>query len=258
MGEKMKTLTQLYTGSDFVLTAHRGAAFDDAENTLPAFERAVNCGADIIEFDLRMSADGVPVVLHDKTIDRTSNGTGAPEEHTLAELKKMNFSYNYQGERHETPLYPELEIPTFEEVLKNFRDKACMNIQCYADPAGMQEICRLYMEYDMKDRGYLTIASDGTAVQVRKYSSDIEICLTPGWNERVTPAGLQKCADFGCRFVQPVWRTITPETFELCRKLGLRANVFFADDPEKAQEFKDMGAGGVLTNKIPLLGRAFK
>ena len=254
----MQTLTQLHVSDKLVLTAHRGASFDDAENTLPAFERAVNAGADFIEFDLRMSADGVPVVLHDKTIDRTSNGLGTPEEHPLAELKKYNFSYWHHSERHEEPLYAELEIPTFEEVLRNFRDKACMNIQVYAGPAGIREICRLYLEYGMQDRGYLTIASDETAALVREISPEIEICLTPGWNERAKPENLRKCADFGCRFVQPVRASVTPETFALCRELGLRANVFSSDDPAQAEELRKMGAGGVMTNRIPLLAASFR
>ena len=254
----MQTLTQLHASGRLVLTAHRGASFDDAENTLPAFQRAVDAGADFIEFDLRMSADGVPVVLHDKTIDRTSNGTGTPEEHPLAELKKYNFSYFYHSERHAEPLYPALEIPTFEEVLRNFRDQACMNIQVYAGPAGIREICRLYLEYGMQDRGYLTIASDETAALVREISPEIEICLTPGWNERAKPENLRKCADFGCRFVQPVRASVTPETFALCRELGLRANVFHSDDPAQAEELRKMGAGGVMTNRIPLLAASFR
>lgn len=249
----MLTLSELHAFDGMVLTSHRGASFDDAENTLAAFDWAIKCGTHFIEFDLRMSADGVPVVLHDKTIDRTSNGTGRPEEHTLAELKNLNFSYWHHEERHEKPLYEHEAIPTFEEVLKNFRGKACMNIQVYADPAGLKEICRLYLDYGMQEQGYLTIASDDVASLVRNYSKEIEICLTPGWNERVLPENLRKCADFGCRFVQPIRGSATPETFAICKDLGLRANVFFSDDPEQAKELYKMGAGGVMTNRIPLL-----
>jgi len=254
----MLNLTQLHQLDALVLTAHRGASFDDAENTLAAFDRAVKCGAHFIEFDLRMSADGVPVVLHDKTIDRTSDGTGTPEEHPLAELKKLNFSYFHHGERHPEPLYEHLEIPTFEEVLQSFRGKACMNIQVYADPAGLEKICRLYLDYGMTDQGYLTIASDEVAGLVRKFSKEIEICLTPGWDDRAKPENLRKCADFGCRFVQPVRKSVTEETFTLCRELGLRANVFFSDDPAQAEELRAMGAGGVMTNRIPLLAASFR
>ena len=254
----MMTLSELHAYPGLVLTAHRGASFEDAENTLSAFDRAVRSGAHFIEFDLRMSADGVPVILHDKTIDRTSNGTGTPEEHPLKELKQFNFSWWTQGRRLEQPLYPQMEIPTFEEVLKHFRGKACMNIQVYVSPEGLNEVCRLYLDYGMQDQGYLTIADDTVAARVREYSKEIEICLTPGWNDRAKPENLRKCADFGCRFVQPVRDTVTPETIVLCKQLGLRPNVFYSDDPEQAKELQKMGVGGVMTNKISLLSESFR
>ena len=246
----MRTLTELWRTSDIVWTAHRGASFEDAENTLSGFRRAVDAGTDMIEFDVRMSRDGVPVILHDKTIDRTSDGTGRPEEWTLAELKKREFSYFSRGERLQKPLHPGESIPTFEEVLAEFRDLAAMNIQVYADPAGLGEICRLYLKYGMTDRGYLTIAKMEDAQAVRAISPDIEICLTPGWHERNLPENLRKCAAFGCRFVQPIRETATKETFAVCRELGLRANVFFADDAETARAAIALGAPGFLTNRI--------
>lgn len=252
----MRTLSELHQTGELICTAHRGASFDNAENTLPAFQQAVDCSADFIEFDLRMTADGVPVVLHDQTIDRTSNGFGKPEDHDLKELKKFNFSFFRHGTRLEQPLYPELQIPTFEEVLQNFRDKACMNIQTYASLSGMKEICRLYVEYDMFDRGYLTIASQEIADFVRSYSKEIQICLTPGWMERAMPENLKKCADFGCQFVQPVIESVTRETFDTCQKLGLRANVFFSDSPEEVKTLSGIGLNGIMTNRIPLFQKA--
>ena len=249
----MTSLSELHDSQKLILTAHRGASFDDAENTTAAFAHAVESGADFIEFDLRMSADGIPVVLHDPTIDRTSDGHGKPEEHTFAELRKFNFSFWHHGERHENPLYPEMPIPSFEEVLRQFRGKACMNIQVYADPSGLKKICRLYLEYGMQDQGYLTIASMETARMVREYSPEIEICLTPGWHERAIPENLRLCKEFGCRFVQPTVESVSGETFRLCRGLGLRPNIFFSDDPVQVKELEQLGASGFLTNKIDLL-----
>ena len=246
----MRFLSELHKTDGIVWTAHRGASFDDAENTLSGFRRAVADGADIIEFDVRMSRDGVPVILHDKDTARTSDMTGRPEDHLFSELKKGEFTYFTRGERLENPLHPGEAIPAFEEVLQEFRDQACMNIQVYASRDGLAEICRLYLKYDMVDRGFLTIADMGDAEFVRQYSPDIEICLTPGWEERAEPEKLRICADFGCRFVQPVAETVTPETFQLCRDLGLRANVFFADTAEEAKRMISMGANGFLTNRI--------
>ena len=253
----MRLLSELHQTPDLVWTAHRGASFDDAENTLAGFRRAVADGADIIEFDVRMSRDGVPVILHDRTVDRTSNMTGRPEDHLLSELKKGEFTYFSRGERLEKPLHPGESIPAFEEVLQEFQNQACMNIQVYASRDGLAEICRLYLKYNMVDKAFLTIADRGDAEFVRQYSPDIEICLTPGWAERAEPENLRMCADFGCRFVQPVWDSVTPETFQICRELNLRTNVFFADNAEDAKHMIDMGAGGFLTNRIGDMKKVF-
>ncbi len=253
----MRFLSDLHQSAGLVWTAHRGASFDDAENTLSGFRRAVADGADMIEFDVRMTKDGVPVILHDREVDRTSNMTGRPEDHPLAELKKGEFTYFSRGERLEKPLHPGEAIPTFEEVLAEFSNQVCMNIQVYAGMAGLEELCRLYLEYGMKDKGYLTIAVTEEAEFVRRISPEIDICLTPKWHERSRPENLRFCADFGCRFCQPIHDAVTPETFQLCKELGLRPNVFFADTADVAQHIIDMGGCGFLTNRIGDMKKAF-
>lgn len=252
----MQYLSELHRRAELVLTAHRGASYEDAENTLSGFRAAVASGADMIEFDVRMSRDGVPVILHDDTVDRTSNLTGKPEDHSLAELKKGEFTFFSRNERLASPLHPGESIPTFEEVLAEFGPQVCMNIQVYAAPDGLQEICRLYMKYGMQDKGYLTIANKDDADFVRRYSPEIGICLTPGWEQRAEPENLRMCAGFGCHFVQPVAESVSPETFRLCRDLGLRANVFFADIAEDVRRMVAMGARGFLTNRIGSLKKA--
>lgn len=246
----MRSLSELHGCEDVIFTAHRGASFADAENTMSGFRRAVDAGADIIEFDVRMSRDGVPVILHDLTVDRTSDMSGKPEDYLFSELKKGDFTYFSRGERLEKPLHPGESIPAFEEVLQEFHDQVCMNIQVYASRDGLAEICHLYLKYQMMDKGFLTIADMGDAEFVRQYSPDIEICLTPGWEERAEPEKLRLCADFGCRFVQPVWNSVTPETFQICRDLGLCANVFFADTVDEVRRMTAMGARSFLTNRI--------
>jgi glycerophosphoryl diester phosphodiesterase len=242
-----------------VVTAHRGASYAYPENTVPAMEQAVAAGAHIIEFDLRMTRDGIPVVLHDQTIDRTSDGVGTPESHTLAELRNYNFSRYVREARQEEPVYEHLEIPAFEDILKAFRGRACMNIQIYVgDGDGLDEVCRLYRQYDMYDYGYLTIAGWNMGEKVKSIDSRIDICMTPGWLERVQPDNLRKCRDFGCRFVQPVREACTPETFELCRELGLRENVFYADAPDAFTELIRKGARGIMTNRPDRLGDFLK
>ena len=250
-----RTLTELYNDRNhFMVTAHRGASFEFPENTLCSMAKAVEAGVDMIEFDLRGTSDGVPVLLHDQTIDRTSNGTGMPEDHTLAELKRLNFSYWLQDMRRTAPAYDVMEIPTFEEILCAFRDKVCMNIQVYAKTEDvLKEICHLYKKYDMYDRGYFTINPDTVDI-VRAIDPEIELCVTRGWQDRTDPENLRICRqEDGCRFIQPVKAFTTEESYRLIKELGMRGNVFFCDDPEELNGLREMGAEGILTNKAHLM-----
>ena len=249
------TLTDLFNDKNhFILTAHRGASFEYPENTLLAMQKAYEGGADMIEFDLRGTADGIPVLLHDETINRTSNGQGTPEEHTLAELKKLNFSYFLQKTRREAPVYDKIEIPAFEEILAEFHDKIPMNIQVYAKSEKvLREICRLFKKYDMYDHGYFTVYPANVDA-VKDIDPDIELCTTIGWLERTYPENIRLCKEkYNCRFIQPVREYVTEANFKLMHEIGLRSNVYFADTPEDMDILKKAGADGILTNKIHLM-----
>ena len=255
-----KTLTELYNDHDnLIITGHRGASFEFPENTIPAMQKAIEAGCDMIEFDLRGTADGVPVLLHDDTIDRTSDGHGMPEEYTLAELKNFNFSYFIQDMRREAPFYEHCEIPTFEEILSQFRDKVCMNIQIYPNsPEVLREICRLYQKYDMYDHGYLTV--DPEYIEpVKAFDPQIELCSTRGWETRCLPENLHLSRyEEHCRFCQPIRQFCTEETFQQIREYGLRGNVFFADTREDLNSLLALGAEGILTNRAHFICKISK
>ena len=85
--------------------AHRGGPTQAPENTLAAFRNAISLGVDWLEFDVQMTKDGALVVIHDETVDRTTNGTGAVRDLTLEEIRSLDAG---QGEK----------VPTFEEVLQ--------------------------------------------------------------------------------------------------------------------------------------------
>ena len=101
---------------------HRGDSAHFPENTIPSFDRAVELGADAIEFDLRVSRDGKIVVIHDPTVDRTTNGTGAVDSFALAELKSLDAGARFSPDGGKTfPFRGQgLTIPTFDEMLARF------------------------------------------------------------------------------------------------------------------------------------------
>lgn len=91
--------------------AHRGASGYMPENTLPSFQKAVELGADGVELDIQLSKDGEIVVCHDEMVDRTSNAKGWLKDYTLAELKEMDFSYQFKE-------LGKVSIPTMKEVFE--------------------------------------------------------------------------------------------------------------------------------------------
>jgi glycerophosphoryl diester phosphodiesterase len=97
-----------------LVVAHRGASAREPENTVAAFEAALREGADVIELDVRLTAEGVPVILHDPDLSATTDGTGYVHEMTLGQLKRLNASRGV-GRRH--------EVPTLAEGLASMRGR---------------------------------------------------------------------------------------------------------------------------------------
>ncbi len=106
-----------------LLVGHRGARAVAPENTLASFRRAWEEGADAVEMDVRLTADGAVVVIHDETVDRTTDGHGAVAEMTLAELRRLDAGRWFD------PAYAGEHIPTLEEVLDWARGKIAMLIE---------------------------------------------------------------------------------------------------------------------------------
>ena len=109
--------------------AHRGASARAPENTLAAFKEAIDLGADAIELDVHLSADAIPMVIHDDSVDRTTNGRGLVSALTCRSLRRLDagawFSSRFRGER----------IPTLEEALECARGRCGLNIEI-KEPGG--------------------------------------------------------------------------------------------------------------------------
>jgi glycerophosphoryl diester phosphodiesterase len=104
-----------------MVAAHRAAHNNHPENSLPAIQHTIDLGVDIVELDVKVTKDNVVVLMHDATINRTTNGTGNPEDYTLLELKKFRLKKGDGTLTDET-------IPTFEDALLLIRDKIMVDI----------------------------------------------------------------------------------------------------------------------------------
>ena len=146
--------------------AHRGASAHAPENTMEAFRLAVETGAGGLELDVHLSRDGHFVVIHDPTLDRTTDGTGAVARMTLDELRGLDAGYNFSPDGGETLPYRGLNlcIPTLAEVLREFPGVA-VNIDMKADVPGIEAaLLKVLGEADAEER-VLVVSSRYRAVR---------------------------------------------------------------------------------------------
>lgn len=124
-----------------MVVAHRGAHNHFPENSIPAIREAIEIGVDLVEIDIRHTKDNYMVLMHDKTIDRTTNGTGLVEDFTLQELK------NFRLKKNDSTLTDE-QIPTLQEVFELFDDTAYFDLDVktpkYMDVVEMVEEYNLF------------------------------------------------------------------------------------------------------------------
>jgi glycerophosphoryl diester phosphodiesterase len=245
----MFELEKLYTsGKCPIVTAHRGFSGKYPENTLVAFEAAYLLGVDIIEFDIRESADGQLIVMHDTSVDRTTNGSGEVNKLTFEELRKLNASYwqgtHDSGEKIKIPVFKNLQIPTFREVLEFGADKDLgFNIQVYVDSLeAIKKICSLYDEFALYKKAFLMIATFAQAETVKNINSRIEVCVGEERNN------LQRHKDFGSKIIQPTANFVSPEFCYKIKELGLWANMFYSNTPEDNKKFLGYGIQGIMTD----------
>ena len=228
------------------LCAHRGFNTVAPENSMPAFGAAVALGADEIEFDLWSTKDGALVSCHDDTLDRVSNGSGKIYEYTLEELRRLDFGSKH-GEK-----FKGLQIPTFEEILREFGGRVIMNIHvkiwdCDFEDLKMKEMVDLVRRYDCQQHIYFMTSNDKAIRKLMEYAPDIRVCV--GWDGNKEPMSMvDRAIELGAHKIQLFKPYFNEETVKKAHAHGILCNVFWADDPEEALHYFDMGIDTVLTN----------
>ena len=232
--------------------AHRGFSTVAPENSMPAFGAAIALGAEEIEFDLWYTADNEIVSIHDPTLDRVSNGTGKVYEHTLAELQALDFGVEF-GEK-----FKGLHIVTFEEILRKFARQVIMNVHIKTidddveyNEAHLRKIIDLIDRYDCRKHVYFMTGNDSLLKMCARLAPDI--CRCCGEHERVirreeAPGIVDRAIALGCQKAQLFKPFFTKADVEKAHAHGVLCNVFFADDPEEAKAYREMGIDCILSN----------
>ena len=231
------------------LCAHRGYSAAVPENSLPAFQAALEIGAQEIEFDVQMTADHAVVAVHDFALDPVSNGTGYVWEHTLEELRQLDFGFRF-GQQ-----YRGLRIPTLEDVLQAFGNRIIMNIEVKApnltDPLPetyLRNIVETIRRYDCTDSVYLMCGNDAVTEQLLALAPDILVACAGGGTVERRWQIVERAIRFGCQKIQFHKACMTEEMIRLAHSHGIRCNVFWSDDPEETARFLQMGVDTILAN----------
>lgn len=151
------------------LSAHRGAMETHPENTIPAFRAAVKAGAHMIEFDVQLTKDNNLVVIHDATVDRTTNGSGKVSDLTLIEIKELDAG------SWKSPEFTGLQVPTFREVLDEMPVNVWLNIHLKEGGNAARLIAEILKEENRLHQAFLACGAVA-AKQARELVTEIKIC----------------------------------------------------------------------------------
>jgi glycerophosphoryl diester phosphodiesterase len=162
--------------------AHRGGNRVAPEHTFPAFESALDIGADVLEMDFRVTSDGVLVLMHDQTVDRTTNGSGRVETFTFDEIRMLDAGYDYTPDGGATYPYrgQGLLVLTLEEVLDRLQGVP-MNIEIKAEnpPSVIPTFVDLLDRYDMRAHVLVASFSNGLIQEFRAAAPDVLTSFAP-------------------------------------------------------------------------------
>lgn len=228
------------TTADFMVIAHRGASSYAPENTLAAFDLALHLGCRHLELDVDVTSDGHIVVMHDETVDRTTNGTGPVGSHTLAELRALDagawFGTPFIGER----------IPTFAEVLERYQGRVHMHTELKgrAEPLAQRTV-DLIRQYDMVDHVTVTSFQYLRLAETWAYAPE----LPAGWLVReVSDATIAQARKLGLTQICPRANTVTPTLVRRLHAEGFVVRAWGVADEALMRQVVDAGADGMTVN----------
>ncbi len=229
---------------------HRGAAGDAPENTLAAFELAARQGADGIELDVHLSADGMPVVIHDSRLDRTTSGTGRVGDETLASLRRLDAGswFNRQFPSQARARYAGLKIPLLGEVLAWARQRKCLVFieikQGRRIYAGIEE--KVLAEIDRAGVSqFATVISFHLPTLRRLRQMDPRIPLGIDFTRPILAVRRARSVKATC--VLPHWAFAAPRFLRRAHSAGLRVLVWDLDQPQWMRRKLLDGVDGIIT-----------
>lgn len=216
---------------DFMIVGHRGAAGYEPENTLLSFQKAIEIGVDWIEMDVRRSADGYLVIMHDETVDRTTNGHGKVSEMTLEELKALDAG---KGQK----------IPTLQEAIDFTKGKAKAVIEIKQEGTEV-DVMDAVERNDIVNAAMVASFHTYSIRRVKELSPRI---MTAAIVSRLPVDFKELALDIMADSIFMRKDIVSPAIIEEAHKNGFTVNVWNEDTPEEIKKYSAMGPDMMSSN----------
>lgn len=212
--------------------AHRGARAEEPENTLRAVKRAAECGADAIEVDVRFSSDREPVVIHDETLDRTTNGSGKVSDQTLEHLRALDAG---KGE----------QIPTLSEVLSLVKALGPELVIELKEPGIEGRVVREIVEAGMERNVVIASFYHSSLLTMKALAPNLKTGVILS-SLPVFPVSVARDAKADIIFQR--YPRLTREYTEEARRNGLEIYVWIINTMEDFERVRGLGVTGIVTD----------
>ena len=219
-----------------LIIGHRGASNIAPENTLKSFKKAIELGADYVEFDVHLSKDGEIIIMHDENTLRTTGKNSLIKEMTLKELKKLNAG---EGEK----------IPTLDELIQVARGK--VNLQLEIKATGMaKKIVEILENSGLIKSTLISSFNYSELLNIEKIEPKLKLApLIVGIKENKT---IQNAVANNFYAIHPFYKMINKDFVDEAHEKNIKINAYTVDSKSAMRKLIEMGIDGIITNKIDL------
>ncbi len=232
----------------FFVWAHRGASCAAPENTMAAFRAAEALGADGVELDVHLSRDGVPVVIHDTDVKRTTDGRGAVAAMPLSDLKRLDAGSWFD------PAFRAEPIPSLGEVLEWARDRVRLNVEIKT-AACAEAVLRLVADFP-ESRVLVSSFDHKLLAQIRQHHSSLPLGFVVEnlfWGRALKQAAMCRAES-----LHPRRDRVTQTMIEAARRYGLKIYPWTVNERAAALGLKGLGVDGVFTDDPAAIRQVLK
>jgi len=230
-------------GKMYLKIAHRGASGYEPENTIRAFEKAIELGADRVELDVHLSSEGYPIVMHNATVEQTTNGCGYIKDLTLQELKELDAG---KGER----------IPTLQEAIDCVKDRCGLYIELKGEQTE-EPVVKLVRENAIQNAVIVASFDSSKVRRVKESAPELETSVLVGDKDSdwVTTAKEAKadCIHFCWERYPSPHKLLTEEVMNQAAANELKVIIWHEERPEEIREIIKRDIYGICSNQPDLL-----